>query len=75
MQYELKRFKRIKKDQKLKTNFQSGIKKALKALFSFMLFFKEELLLRKSTKTFVEFINTTTSFSSFLLTSVEWVTL
>jgi len=33
-----------------------------------------ELLLAKSAKTLVEFINTTTSLSSFLLTSVEWVT-
>jgi hypothetical protein len=33
-----------------------------------------ELLLAKSTKALVEFINTTASLSSFLLTSVEWVT-
>jgi hypothetical protein len=32
-----------------------------------------ELLLAKSTKTLVEFINTTTSLSSFLLTSVKAV--
>ena len=47
-------------------------KKHPKVLFSSGIL--AELLLAKSTKTLVEFINTTTSLSSFLLTSVEWVT-
>lgn len=57
---------------KLKLACSEHKKKHLKVLFSSGML--AELLLAKSTKTLVEFINTTTSLSSFLLTSVEWVT-
>ncbi len=51
-----------------------GTKKAPTGAFLRLRQRKKYLLLADCSKTFVEFINTTTSLSSFLLTSVEWVT-
>jgi len=66
MQYATKGFKR-------KLNYFLGTKKAPLGAFSIKV--SLNLLLTKRTKALVEFVNTTTGLSSFLLTSVEWVTL